>query len=267
MLLDILSKNVLKLVPLAELVRCPEMIQAAVETGAVNASNRKALRKLLSASPIPEISALATQKLTASTPEKKKKTAPASPLAAEYVQKLKEINGEHIIKNMRLVGTRLPTVRLKDGTPAPEALFLFILASYCAQYDDGFCEFVPEADAAAELLQYDSLCEAMDVVSDHLNVILYPTLLLLLCRFGTPVQIQRMIDSAQDWQRLGKKGQRAEKALREFMNLSNTRAAVLWLHGLNRLRRYAELRNLSIDAVYEKYIANDESPEDNAARP
>lgn len=51
------------------------------------------------------------------------------------------------------------------------------------------------------------------------------------------------------------------------MNLSNTRATVLWLHGLNRLRRYAELRNLSIDAVYEKYIANDESPEDNAARP
>ena len=110
----------------------------------------------------------------------------------------------------------------------------------------------------------------MDVVSDHLNVIIYPTLLPLLCRFGTPAQIQRMIDSAQDWQRLGKKGQRGEKALREFMNLSNTRAAVLWLYGLyglNRLRRYAELRNLSIDAVYEKYIANDESPEDNAARP
>lgn len=266
MLLDILSKNILKLVPLAELTRCPEMIQAAVETGAVNASNRKALRKLLSASPIPEISALATQKLTASAPEKKKNT-PASPLAAEYTRKLKAINGENLLKNMRSIEARMPAVLLKDGTPAPKALLLYILVSYCAQYIDGFCEFVPEADAAAELLQYDSLCEAMEIVSDHLNVIIYPTLLPLLCRFGTPAQIQRMIDSAQDWQRLGKKGQRGEKALREFMNLSNTRAAVLWLHGLNRLRRYAELRNLSIDVVYEKYIANDESPEDNAARP
>lgn len=204
MLLDILSKNVLKLVPLAELVRCPEMIQATVETGAVNASNRKALRKLLSASPIPEISALATQKLTASAPEKKKNT-PASPLAAECTRKLKAINGENLLKNMRSIETRMPTVLLKGGTPAPEALFLYILVSYCAQYNDGSCEFVPEADAAAEFLQYDSLCEAMDVVSDHLNVILYPTLLPLLCRFGTPVQIQQMIDSAQDWSALEKK--------------------------------------------------------------
>ncbi len=253
MLLDILSKNILKLVPLAELVRCPEMIQAAVETGAVNASNRKALRKLLSASPIPEISALATQKLTASAPEQKKKDKPASPLAAEYTRKLKEINGENLLKNMRSIEARMPIVLLKDGTPAPEALFLYILVSYCAQYSDGFCEFVPEADAAAELLQYDSLCEAMDVVSDHLNVIIYPTLLPLLCRFGTPVQIQRMIDSAQDWQRLGKKGQKAEKALREAMNLSDTRAAVLWLHAQNRLKRYAELRNIPVEAVRERY--------------
>ncbi len=268
MFLDILAQNIQKLVPLAELMRCPEMIQAAVETGAVNASNRKALRKLLSASPIPEISALASQKLTAPAPEKKKKTAPASPLAAEYAQKLKEINGEHIIKNMRLVGTRLPTVRLKDGTPAPEALFLFILAAYCAQYDVGFCEFIPEADAAAELLQYDSLCRALDAVSDHLNVIMHPTLLPLLCRFGTPVQIQQLIDSAaQGWQRFGKKGQRAEKALRESMNLSDTRAAVLWLHNQNRLKRYAALRNLSGDEVYEKYLSGAESAADNIARP
>ena len=267
MFLDILSRNIQKLVPLAELMRCPEMIQATVETGAVNASNRKTLRKLLSASPIPEISALASHKLTASVPEKKKKTAPASPLAAEYAQKLKEINGEHIIKNMRLVGTRLPTVRLKDGTPAPEALFLFILASYCAQYDVGFCEFIPEADAAAGLLQYDSLCRALDAVSDHLNVIMHPTLLPLLCRFGTPVQIQQMIDSAQDWQRRGKRGQRAEKALREAMNLSDARAAVLWLHAQNRLKRYAELRNISVEAVCERYALNAESAADGVAWP
>lgn len=57
--LDFLIKNAKKLVPLAEALRCPEIIRDMVTLGIINAKNKKAIAKLLAASPVAEIAALA----------------------------------------------------------------------------------------------------------------------------------------------------------------------------------------------------------------
>ena len=57
--LDFLIKNAKKLVPLAEALRCPEIIRDMVDLGVINAKNKKAIAKLLAASPVAEIAALA----------------------------------------------------------------------------------------------------------------------------------------------------------------------------------------------------------------
>lgn len=57
--LEFLIKNAKKLVPLAEALRCPEIIRDMVTLGVINAKNKKAIAKLLAASPVAEIAALA----------------------------------------------------------------------------------------------------------------------------------------------------------------------------------------------------------------
>ena len=53
-----LTKNAKKLIPLAEEVRCPAIITIAVEHGVINSTNKKAIKKRIAISHVPEIAAL-----------------------------------------------------------------------------------------------------------------------------------------------------------------------------------------------------------------
>ena len=57
--LEFLIKNAKKLIPIAEQLRCPAIVEAMKEHGIINDKNKKAIAKLLAASEVPEIAAVA----------------------------------------------------------------------------------------------------------------------------------------------------------------------------------------------------------------
>lgn len=65
MLKELLTKNIRKMIPVAEAIKCPEMIKALFDLGIVNTQNEKAFRKQLSGSAVPEIKELAGTELAA----------------------------------------------------------------------------------------------------------------------------------------------------------------------------------------------------------
>ena len=260
LLMELARKNVKKYIPLAEAAVCPELVKALFDLGIINTQNEKAVRKLLTASNVPEISMLASADLKANIFSVKtgseKKEEPESPLEREYICKLNNIKGDRIIKNMKLIGVSIPSVSLKDGTQAPDSLFRFILASYGSQIG-GEYHIDKDADNAAKLVSYDSLCDAMDAVSGKLAGAEYPSTLPVLCRFGSVQQVKSLIASWKewgDWKRYKKKGRVAQEILEQCMILSDTREAVVWLEKKNQLAKYAKIRGISESEVYEKYL-------------
>ena len=257
---ELLRKNAKKLILLAEEMGEVKLAEDLLSLGVLDEKTVKALRKLMAASSNPEIAALASAAIqtAAPAPEKKAVNAPASPLQAEYAEKLRAIKGDAIIKKMRLIGTGAPAVKLKDGSDAPEELFRFLLASYGGQlYDEEPHRFAPAADEAAKLLAYDSLCEAMDAVSGHLDGPNYPAVLPLLCRFGNARQIRALTDAWKgwsDWSRYRQKGRNARGVLLRAMKLSDTREAVLWLEKQGALAGYAALRGVTTAEIYDHFL-------------
>ena len=253
---DLLNKNAKKLIPLTEELGDAEMLQNLLSLNILDEETLKVLQKRMSASAVPEIAVLAAAEFKAVPAEAKEKMAApaASPLQAEFAEKLKAIEGDAVLKKMRLIGCVMPKVKLADGTEAPEELFRFLLASYGAQMGEE-PRFAPEADAAAKLLSYDSLCEAMEAVSGHLGVLSYPAVLPLLCRYGNARQIRALTDAWKDWgdwARFGQKGRKTQEVLACAMPLSDTRDAVVWLEKNRDLKVYASLRGVTVDEVYEK---------------
>ena len=255
---ELLNKNAKKLVPLAESLRDAAMLRDLLSLNILDAKTLKALQKLMAASAVPEIAALAAAETLAAPAEiKEKKAAPAaSPLQAEFAEKLKVVKGDDVIKKMKLIGIAMPKVKLTDGTEAPDELFRFLLASYGAQMGEE-PRFIPEADAAAKLLSYASLCEAMETVSGNLDGPNYPAVLPLLCRYGNARQIRALTNAWKDWgewDRFGQKGRKAQEVLGDALVLSDTREAVVWLEKNRNLETYAKLRGVTEEEVYEKFL-------------
>lgn len=254
--LAFLIKNAKKLVALAEQGSVPDIVQQMFALGIVNKSNEKAIKKLLAASANPVIAAFASEQAAAVSEKAPEKEVPANPLAALYAQKFAEAGGEKAIRDMKLLGSSMPEVLLKDGTPAPKDLFRFILVSY-GRLNSEHLRFIPEADEAASLLAYDSLCSAMEKVSGDLNVPDYPALLPMLCRFGSPAQIKRLTESYRDWEdwaRYGAKGRHAQEKFCDALVLSDSKTAVLFLEKNFDLMRFAAIRSITVADVYEKFL-------------
>ena len=55
---EYLIKNAKKLIPVAENLRCPTIVEAMRDHGIINDKNKKAIAKLLAASGVPEIAAI-----------------------------------------------------------------------------------------------------------------------------------------------------------------------------------------------------------------
>ena len=258
---EIVKKNIKKIIPVAESVNYPELVDALFNLGLVDKQNEKAIRKLLASSKVPGIAALSEKEIQIGGDKEKgaKKAVnnkESSPLEIEYSRKFNAIKGEALLKNMKMSGVMIPVVYLRDGTPAPNSLFRFILVSYGSQKSGGY-HFDIDADEAAQLLSRDSLSNAIDTVSGHLDGPNYPTVIPTLCRYGTAGQIKELIGLWKewgDWSKFNRKGKTARKVFEESIILSNTREAALWLEKKNRLAEYASVRGISEAEVYERYL-------------
>ena len=97
--IELLKKNVKKMIALAEEINCPFAVRALIELGIIDGSNIKSVKKLITASAVPEIVSLAN--MLGSEPAKaatkkaaSKKTEPEAPAdlhTAEYREKLAAI--------------------------------------------------------------------------------------------------------------------------------------------------------------------------------
>ena len=247
---ELLKKNVKKIIALSEEINCPYVVKALFDVGIIDGNNIKAVKKVIAASSIPEIAALAEISVSETPkPKKAKPEAPADPLAAEYREKLVKIKGDSVLKKMKLAGSKFPDVKLTDGNNAPEELFRFIVASYGAQ--DSF-HIDPEADKAAALLSYDSLCDAVSAISNGLDLAYYPSILPVVCRFGNSGQIKAVTKYYKTLK--GVRGKNTQRKIVSAMALNDTRTAFLWLEKLGGLDRFAAVHNITIENVYDEYL-------------
>ena len=150
---------------------------------------------------------------------------------------------------MKLLGSVFPNVKLIDGNNAPKELFRFIIASYGAQ--DSF-HIDPEADKAAALLSYDSLCDAISAISNGLDLAYYPSIIPVVCRFGNAGQIKAVTKYYDTLS--GVRGKNTQRKIVSAMALNDTRTAVLWLEKHGGLEEFAAVHNTTIENVYDKYL-------------
>ena len=198
----------------------------------------------------------AKKKGSAKTEQPSPDAEPASPLEAEYAEKYKAIYGDSLLKWMKLSGVTLPEVLLEDGTKAPSVLLKYIIVSYGGINPEA-PKFMPEADAAAKLLRYDSFCEALAKLSGDLDCAAYPTLIPLLCRYGNAKQIKAMISAHKNWNiktEFGGKKIAVKDAFTKLLMLSDTREAALFFEKNGRLDSYAGLRGTTADEVKESFL-------------
>ncbi len=255
---EFLIKNAKKLVPIAEEVKCPEIIGYMFDFGIINQTNEKAIRKLLSQSSAPEISVFANKPLVENIKATTETVTEISPLQQKYIDMLQSIKGDKIISDMKMKGVSIPEVLLKDGTTAPKELFLYLMVSYGAQYGKEYM-VNDDADQAAMLVSYESLCEAIEKISDGFNGVAYPSLLPLICRYGNQNQIERLIKldkSWSEWSKFGAKGRNASKTLSNALILSNTHAAIKFYAKNNRMNEYSQAHKIEVDVLYNDYLFN-----------
>ena len=198
----------------------------------------------------------AKKKGSAKTEQPSTAAEPASPLEAEYAEKYKAIYGDSLLKWMKLSGVTLPEVLLEDGTKVPAVLLKYIIVSYGGINPEA-PKFMPEADAAAKLLRYDSFCEALAKLSGDLDCAAYPTLIPLLCRYGNAKQIKAMISAHKNWNtktEFGGKKIAVKDAFTKLLMLSDTREAAIFFEKNGRLDSYAGLRGTTADEVKESFL-------------
>ncbi|MCR5137752.1 MAG: leucine-rich repeat protein [Oscillospiraceae bacterium] len=255
MMTEFLTKNAKKLFALAEELDEPDVLSAMFENGIINSGNQKALLKLISASENPAIAALASAEVKTAEPKEaeEKKTTPED---SRWTKLFQEAGGEKEFRNMKLIGMKIPTVKLKNGEDAPEALLKYILVSYGKQLKEEM-QIDREADAAAEELSRDSLCEAIDALSNHLDGPSYPSMLPVICRYGNALQIKELLKVQREWanwDKYGIKGRKAQEHLGRALALSDTHEAVIWLNKRDQLGEFARIRGISEAEVYEEYL-------------
>ena len=198
----------------------------------------------------------AKKKGSAKTEQPSTAAEPASPLEAEYAEKYKAIYGDSLLKWMKLSGVTLPEVLLEDGTKAPTVLLKYIIVSYGGINPEA-PKFMPEADAAAKLLRYDSFCDALAQLSGDLDCAAYPTLIPLLCRYGNAKQIKAMISAHKNWNtktEFGGKKIAVKDAFTKLLMLSDTREAAIFFEKNGWLDSYAGLRGTTADEVKESFL-------------
>ena len=255
LLIDLLNQEVGKMVDLAEDLNMPEILEDFLSLSILGEKELASLKKKMKKSEVPGIAALSEVEVSAAAPKKKEEET-FNPLKQEFREKYKAIGGEKILSEMKLTGVALPSVKLKDGSEAPEELLKFILVSYGCQLEKEY-KILPEVDEVTSTLSRISLCEAMDEMIKNLNGVDYPSVFPFLCRYGNAGHIRALIKAWNEWGKYRlyhKRGKAAQKIFNEALVLSDTKEAMLWLQKWTGLGQYAKIRGLTEDEAYEKCL-------------
>ena len=91
--IELVKKNAKKLIPIAETIKCPELVRMLFGVGCMDKKTIQAVRKLLAASSVPEIAALADAEMEAIAPVPAKPAGEITQHAAETMRSQKETDG------------------------------------------------------------------------------------------------------------------------------------------------------------------------------
>lgn len=251
---ELVNSEAEKYVGIAEDLNMPEILQDLFALEVLEEKAVASLKKKMTESEIPEIAALAGLDVRAAAPKKEEETF--NPLKKEYREKYKAVGGDQILSEMKLTGVALPSVKMRDGSDAPEELFKYILVSYGSQLNKEY-KILPEVDAVTALLSRISLCEVMDGMIKAMNGVDYPSILPFLCRYSNADHVRALIKAWNKWgnyRLYHKRGKAAQKIFNECLVLSDTKEAMVWLDKWTGLKKYAAVRGLTESEAYEKCL-------------
>ncbi len=247
MIIDFLGKKAKEVIALAEAERKPKYIETLLTLNAINESNAAKVRKLLSASALPEIQEFLNAEVlqvTANKPAKKAKPAD------DYAASLKSCFG--------IGAFDLPQVLKKDGTP----LGLMETAKLLAIHE-----------RSEEWKEKAGICEeALKLLEELDNGVLQAWLLTLVDKFVGKVERVRLADNLAvpifryadeetveklfNYARLIKPYPQPYRSFCAAVYYSCTHAALIFAEKIDYLDYYAYLRGLDEDTVRDKWFSD-----------
>lgn len=251
---EYIVKNVKKLILLAEELDCHQIVKAVFDFGLVNDKSEKAVRELIKNSSNSRISSLHNASICIKKSRNKKsegvkseESDPKSEIETKFASMYKSINGDRIIKKMKLLGKEIPSLRFRDGSVAPNELVLFVIASYFEKgsYPYGIDK---DADDAVALLSYNSVCDTIDDILNTEVMQDYPGIIPAICRYANGSQISRIINQSKKWKSSSK------GLAKSSIILSDTREAMVMKYEEGSLYDYARLRNTTEKSILDGFL-------------
>ena len=280
---ELLRKNAKKLLLLAEELRCPEIVQALLRSGAVDVKTEKAIRKLLAESPVPEIAALAERRAEGESkavpkPGREKTLSEGEALVARLLREegrtpadaVKTLEQFYSVKP--ILSSYLPEVSCKDGSPADASVLTYLLTAHetlqeywksqpdvIAAYEaPGVC---PHAAEVLALLDQESLQAGLLFLADRYLGRSERTKQMFLafpiCRYADEATMRELTKRAPQW--ASKRSKDEAPHLRTFRAAalySETRSAMLFAEKYHELDEYAAIHGTTADAVRDQYLSD-----------
>lgn len=262
-----LYRNRKKVLAIAEDMRSPEIIRMMIEE-VVPADKMNAFVKLIKASSVAEIAALADElpQMETKAPIKAKPPVDNDPLSVEYTERYKAIKGNTLLRKAKLSLSIIPEMKLKNGEKAPESIFKYLLAGEMSlldyEYDANYNALQADErdlEEAAELLDHDSLLEAVEKFAETYDCWSMSKIIPFLCRYGSEKVMKNLIAQVplwKDWHsdKGGMRGRTAAERFDQSYMLSNTNAAAKYAHKNGEIYRYIRAKGTSIDRIYTQVL-------------
>ena len=280
---ELLAKNIKHLLPIAEELKMPQLIQILFDEGVVNNKNQTAAKKLLAESKVKEIAAFAKKDAAAKEPAaKKKEKVVQSTVGLQYTASLSEKEWEEkLTLYYATEAKKLPVILDMEGKelPVPVKVWLLTVHEKTYTYNWGKVEVLadyekpglcPEAKEILEQLDQQSLQKALLKIADtNLGIaggskkiyIAYP-----ICRYADETLMEELSKRAPEW-RSQVSGINAPPLLtfRKANAYSETRAAMLfadkykdtsWRPEYLDMDTYAQIRGTDADTIRDKYLSD-----------
>ena len=208
--------------------------------------------------------------INASSPDSEKNTAKEENSIEKYVQERFELTGDTVNILQLLSGT---SVAYKDHSAVCSSMVTaFLIYEYTRQLDSGLDFVVSEdADQVAAALDRENLHAVLgDLVWQKGGEYMIPY-----CRYADGKGISDLLTAVKkkeikvssgqkrkdpkapvDWKEIkyAASGKKMKDILESCLMLSDTREAVAWLEKNGDLKRYAEIRGLTKEEVYEQLL-------------
>ena len=262
-----LDRNRKKVLAIAEDMRSPEIVRMMLEE-VVPADKLKAFVKLIKASSVAEIAALADEvpQMEKKAPIKAKPPVDNDPLSVEYTERYKAIKGNALLRKAKLSLNIIPEMKLKNGEKAPESIFKYLLAGEMSlldyEYDANYNALQADErdlEEAAELLDHDSLLEAVEKFAETYDYWSMSKIIPFLCRYGSEKVMKNLVVQVSLWKdwhsdKGGMRGRTAAERFDKSYMQSDTHAAVKYAHKNGEIYRYIRAKGTSIDRIYTQVL-------------